>query len=66
MSSLESNGDFMRKTRSIYCTDSEYQRLKNALALIRVYDNLGPLAFSEKAFVEQSFWKIVKGIDEYD
>ena len=66
MSSLESNGDFMRKTRSIYCTDSEYQRLKNALSLIRVYDNLGPLAFSDKAFAEQSFWKIVKGIDEHD
>lgn len=58
--------NFVKKTKSFYCTDSEYQRLKNALALIRVYDNLGSLAFSEKAFVEQSFWKIVKGIDEHD
>lgn len=57
---------FVKKTRSIYCTDSEYRRLKNALALIRVYDNLGPLAFSEKGFAEQSFWKIVKGIDKHE
>ena len=55
-----------KKSRSVYCTESEYQRLKNALTLIRVYDNLGPLAFSEKAFAEQSFWKIVKGIDKRD
>jgi hypothetical protein len=51
----------MKKTRSIYCTESEYWRLKDALALIRVYDNLGPAAFSGKAFIEESFWKIVKG-----
>lgn len=56
----------LKKSRSVYCTESEHQRLKNALALIRVYDNLGPLAFSEKAFAEQSFWKIVKGIDKHD
>lgn len=56
----------LKKSRSVYCTESEYQRLKNALALIRVYDNLGPLALSEKAFAEQSFWKIVKGIDKHD
>lgn len=56
----------LKKSRSVYCTEGEYQRLKNALTLIRVYDNLGPLAFSEKDFVEQSFWKIVKGIDKHD
>ena len=56
----------LKKSRSVYCTESEYRRLKNALALIRVYDNLGPLAFSGKAFAEQSFWKIVKGIDKHD
>lgn len=58
--------NFVKSTRSIYCTDSEYLRLKNALALIRVYDNLGPLAFSDDAFVSESFWKIVKGIDKRD
>lgn len=57
---------FMKKTRSIYCTESEYQRLKNVLTLIRVYDNLGPLAFSEKDFAEQFFGKIVKGINKHD
>lgn len=56
----------LKKSRSVYCTESEYQRLKNALALIRVYDNLGPAAFSGKAFIEESFWKIVKGIDKHD
>ena len=56
----------LKKSRSVYCTESEDQRVKNALTLIRVYDNLGPLAFSEKAFAEQSFWKIVKGIDKHD
>lgn len=56
----------LKKSRSVYCTESEYQRLKNALTLIRVYDNLGPSAFSGKAFVEESFWKIVKGIDKCD
>lgn len=56
----------LKKSRSVYCTESEYQRLKNALALIRVYDNLGLAAFSGKAFIEESFWKIVKGIDKHD
>lgn len=56
----------LKKSRSVYCTESEYQRLKNALTLIRVYDNLGPSAFSGKAFVEESFWKIVRGIDKCD
>jgi hypothetical protein len=50
----------LKKSRSVYCTESEYQRLKKALVLIRVYDNLGPLAFSEEGFAEESFWKIVK------
>jgi hypothetical protein len=56
----------LKKSRSVYCTESEYQRLKNALTLIRVYDNLGSAAFSGKAFIEESFWKIVKGIDKHD
>lgn len=56
----------LKKSRSVYCTESEYQRLKKALVLIRVYDNLGPLAFSEEGFAEESFWKIVKGIDKHD
>lgn len=56
----------LKKSRSVYCTESEYQRLKNALTLIRVYDNLGPSAFFGKSFVEESFWKIVKGIDKHD
>lgn len=58
--------NFVKKTKSIYCTESEYQRLKNALTFIRVYDNLGPSAFSGKAFAEEAFWKIVKGIDKHD
>lgn len=58
--------NFVKKTKSIYCTESEYQRLKNALAFIRVYDNLGLSAFSGKAFAEEAFWKIVKGIDKHD
>lgn len=30
----------IKKTRSIYCTDSEYKRLKVALCLMRVFNPL--------------------------
>lgn len=56
----------MKKTRSFYCTESEYQRLKNVLALIRIYDYLGPSGFSGMSFSEEAFWEIVKGNDKHD
>lgn len=58
--------NFVKKTRSFYCTESEYQRLKNVLALIRIYDYLGPSGFSGMSFSEEAFWEIVKGNDKHD
>lgn len=50
----------MKKTRSIYCTDIEYRRIKIALRLMRVFDTLSVDNLSSK---ERSkyFLEIMKG-----
>nr|DAK52643.1 MAG TPA: hypothetical protein [Microviridae sp.] len=53
----------MKKTRSIYCTDNEYKRIKIALRLMRVFDTLSIDNLSSK---ERSkyFLEIIKGDDK--
>lgn len=53
----------MRKTRSIYCSDDEYRRIKIALRLMRIFDTL---SINDLSHEQQSryFWEIVKGDDE--
>lgn len=53
----------MKKTRSIYCTDDEYKRIKIALRLMRVFDTLSIDNLSSK---ERSkyFFEIMKGDDK--
>ena len=55
-----------KKSRSIYCSASEYSRLKDFLEVIRVYDNLGAPAFSGDDFDKRMFWKLLKGLDKND
>lgn len=53
----------MRKTRSIYCSDSEYERIKIALRLMRVFDTFS----IDNLSVEQQskyFLEIMQGDDE--
>ncbi len=58
----------MRKTRSIYCSDDEYKRLKIALRLMRVFDALvfDALSVDDLPDEQQSkyFLEIMKGDDE--
>ena len=53
----------MRKTRSIYCSDDEYRRVKIALRLMRIFD---ALSINDLSYEQQSryFWEIMKGDDE--
>lgn len=58
----------MRKTRSIYCSDSEYNRIKIALRLIRFFDALlvHGLSVNDLSVEQQSkyFLEIMEGDDE--
>ena len=58
----------MRKTRSIYCSDDEYKRLKIALRLMRVFDALVFDALSVDDFPDEQqskyFLEIMKGDNE--
>lgn len=54
-----------KKTRSIYCSDSEFNRLKVALDMIRFYDTCGLMPFKE-GDAEKSILKILKGLDSHD
>lgn len=53
----------MRKTRSIYCSDSEYKRIKIALRLMRVFDMF---SIDDLSVEQQSkyFLEIMKGDDK--
>lgn len=53
----------MRKTRSIYCSDSEYERIKIALRLMRVFDTF---SIDDLSVEQQSkyFLEIMEGDDE--
>lgn len=53
----------MRKTRSIYCSDDEYKRIKIALRLMRVFDSL---SVDDLSCEQQSkyFLEIIEGDDE--
>lgn len=53
----------MRKTRSIYCSDDEYNRLKIALRLMRVFDALSVDDLSDEQR-SKYFLEIMKGDDE--
>lgn len=55
----------IKKTRSIYCTESELRRLKIALDMIRFYDNCGLMPFKE-GDAEKSVLKILKGLEPHD
>lgn len=57
---LESNGDFMKKTRSVYCTESEFRRLKQFLEIIRIYDHM-PLLFLRHKVDVGLFIRILSG-----
>lgn len=50
----------MKKTRSIYCTDDEYARIKIALHLMRIFETLSIDNLSNDD-VRAYFLKIMKG-----
>lgn len=50
----------MKKTRSIYCTESEYRRLKQFLDIIRIYDRI-PLPFLRHKVNVSLFIRILSG-----
>lgn len=56
----------MRKTRSIYCSDHEYKRIKIALRLMRVFDALSADNLLCLSCEQQSkyFLEIMEGDDE--
>lgn len=54
----------VKKSRSVYCTEGEYQRLKVALSLIRLYDRYGSVFFRNN-FDKKSFWQIMKGFEKH-
>lgn len=53
----------MKKTRSIYCTESEYRRLKSLLDMIRIYDN-APSLFTGDDTDGRLLLQILRGDDE--
>lgn len=50
----------MKKTRSVYCTESEYRRLKQFLKIIRIYDCM-PLPFLRHKVHVSLFIRILSG-----
>lgn len=50
----------MRKTRSIYCSDDEYERIKIVLCLIRAFDLLpiGSLSYEQQS---KFLFEIIRG-----
>lgn len=52
----------MKKSRSIYCTDNEYKRIKIALRLIRVFEML-PINNLSVDQQSKCFIAIVRGDD---
>lgn len=55
----------IKNSRSIYCSESEYQRLKIALTLIRIHDSV-PVLLQGENIAKESFWKIMKGLEPHD
>ena len=53
---------YMKKSRSIYCTDNEYTRIKIALRLIRVFEML-PINNLSVDQQSKCFIAIVRGDD---
>lgn len=53
----------MRKSRSIYCSDDEYRRVKIALRLMRAFDALSIDSLSDKQW-SKYFLMIMKGDDK--
>lgn len=49
-----------KKSRSIYCTESEYRRLKQFLEIIRIYDRM-PLLFLRHKIDADLFVRILSG-----
>lgn len=49
-----------KKSRSIYCTESEYRRLKQFLEIIRIYDRM-PLLFLRHKVDVGLFVRILTG-----
>lgn len=50
----------LKKSRSVYCTESEYRRLKQFLKIIRVYDCM-PLPFLRYKVDVSLFIRILSG-----
>lgn len=50
----------LKKSRSVYCTESEYRRLKQFLKIIRIYDCM-PLPFLRRKIDASLFIRILSG-----
>lgn len=50
----------LKKSRSVYCTESEYRRLRQFLEIIRIYDCM-PLLFLRRKVDVSLFIQILSG-----